>query len=111
MAEHDVTVADGETIVAVNEIIIHEKWFEADDFTYNYDVCLLKTNDLGINGDTVDFACLPNQGEHVLPTFRLEILILKIITIIKKKLDWKVRNQKLVFQLIDAMSPDGDLSN
>ena len=73
VAEHDVTVADGESIVDVNEIIIHEKWFDADDFTYNYDVCLLKTNDLGINGDTIDFACLPNQGEHVLPTFRLQI--------------------------------------
>ena len=68
VAEHDVTVEDGESIVKVNEIIVHEKWFETDSYTYNYDVCLLKTNDLGINGETVDFACLPNQGEHVGPT-------------------------------------------
>jgi len=52
----------------VRSIHVHDKYFDSDSYTYNYDVCLLETDDLGIDGNTVDVACLPNQGEHVNPT-------------------------------------------
>merc|ERR1712164_82427 len=36
---------------------------------YNYDYCLLETDNIGLDGNTADIACLPNHGDHVLPTY------------------------------------------
>lgn len=69
VGEHDVGVSgDGERTVKVLEMNVHAKYFESDDYTYNYDVCLLKTEDMALDGTNVDVVCLPNQGDHVDPT-------------------------------------------
>jgi len=42
---------------------------ESDGFTYNYDFCLLEVEEIPLDGDTKDIVCLPEQGEHVDPTY------------------------------------------
>jgi len=60
---------DGERQVNAKKVTNHNKYGENDGYQYNYDYCILQTDDLGLDGNKADIACLPNHGDHVLPTY------------------------------------------
>jgi len=67
--DHNNQVSDGEARYDAKQVIMHPKYGESDGFTYNYDFCLLEVEEIPLDGDTKDIVCLPEQGEHVDPTY------------------------------------------
>jgi len=53
-----------ERIVKVLNIFIHELYKSKQD---NYDFCLIKTENMELDGETRDTLCLPQSGQHIAP--------------------------------------------
>ena len=67
VSDHDNENSDGERDVQAKKVIMNPN-YQSGGFGTNYDFCILKTADLGLDGNKADIACLPQKGQHVLPT-------------------------------------------
>ena len=76
IGDHTPDTYDGtEQVVRVRATFIHPKYEQvhdynddnADDFRYNYDVCLNQVADINFDEIGADIACLPDQGIHISP--------------------------------------------
>lgn len=75
IGDHSTSMTDdGEMDYDVAKVIPHPKYgpisgdFE-DGYGKNYDVCILITTEpMDLDGKSRDIVCLPDQGDHVLPT-------------------------------------------
>jgi len=73
VSDHNLDNNDGERQVDAVKVTMSPK-YASGGFNYNYDFCILKTKDLGLDGNKADIACLPAQNDHVLPTHNGERL-------------------------------------
>ena len=64
------TTGDEQEVSAL-EIHVHPLYYDSeensDEFRYNYDICLVKVDEMNLDGATKDVVCLPEQGQHVTP--------------------------------------------